>query len=193
MGLSTIFANLKQLPRTLTKFIWYTALIAFATLYLYNQAAPVPQQAKMRPVFCVYTYEVTAKKVPVCSTEELSDAELKVIQERLVTSLKLYRSFAKARLGNVTYNIPLRIYVMDVNLLNDRQIFGNQFKGRVVGRYTSQAGHVYVTTEIFQKMGETDLQHELAHYGNDNLGISQLPIDEHLATKFEDYYRHHVE
>ena len=193
MGLLIAFVSLRVLPKLILHSIWAMILVAGAAFYLFQPTAVVDtQHAKLREQFCVYVYRVTTDKIPVCSTEHLTKSQVRIIERRLAKSLALYPDFA-SKYGELKYRIPITIYVMDVETLNDQSIFGSKFKKRVVGRYSEGLGHVYVTTEMFDRVGYTDLQHELAHYGNDNLGLSgDDSLDEKLANKFERYYRRHV-
>lgn len=195
MGLLIAFLGLKTATKVMRS-VTTLLVLAFAYVYLtssFPQAIPT-ESAKVREEFCSYVYHVDANTIPVCSTEKLTKKQIRIIDSRLIRSLQLYKKFAATKGHTVNYRIPLTIYVMDVDTLNDERIFGSKFKGqRVVGRYTEGVGHVYVTFEMFESVGITDLQHELGHYGNDHLGLhSNNPKDEKSALEFERYYRRHV-
>jgi len=192
MGLLTAYVTLKILPK-LIRSLGLALLVAIAIFYIVQPQAIEAEQTIRKERFCAYVYKVTESEIPVCSTEKLSTLNVEAIEIRLSKSLELYPEFS-SEYGEVKYTIPLTIYVVDSGIINDQTIFGSKFKKRVVGRYSERLGYVYITPEAFTSVGYTDLQHELAHYGNDNLGLSNDDVlDEKLANKFEKYYRRHVD
>lgn len=186
MGLLTTFFKF-----IFKRVLWIFGVVALATISFssYNER-PDFDSAKIRANLCNYKYFVVNDRVLVCSLYKLSKHEVEIIDKRTLNSLKLYPDYIEEE--SFQYRIPLSIYVMSVEVLNDKSIFGNKFQKRVVGRYASKVGEVYISMEMFTEIGSTDLQHEIAHYGNDNAGIKDDKINEDLALDFEKYYRYHV-
>ena len=78
--------------------------------------------------------------------------------------------------------------------MQDATVFmgGNHGFEAIAGRYIPKKGWMFLTKRAFRKAGRTDLPHEIAHWINDNAGITNAKRDEALATRFEGYYTRHT-
>lgn len=201
MGLLTALLGLKlakALINGLIKLTFFILMVAFATFYIsdyiekrkLDSVVELPELLpEILPIFpkkdklCKNQYRIN--KVKVCSLKPLSGTELEVIGYRTNKTLRIYPQFINKE---IDYRFPLSIYVLDLKTLNDGNIFKNKPGKKIVGRYLKTTGEVFVSREMFLDVGKTDLQHELAHYINDNLGYKDEEIDEKLAYSFEKYY-----
>lgn len=201
MGLLTALLGLKiakMLINGIFKLSFFVFMVAFATFYISNYKEQRTQteivefdlerfleEKTKKDQFCNYKYRIS-NQTKVCSLKPLSKYKLEVINYRTIKTLNIYPKFAKKK---VKYKLPLSIYVIDIDSLNNSSLFKSRPNKRIVVRYLKGKGKVFVSPEMFLKIGETDLQHELAHYINDNIGYSNEELDENLAYAFEKYYK----
>lgn len=140
-----------------------------------------------RRILC--THEYNRNGIKLCAQEELPERKLSFIFRKAEESLKMCDSFA-AKHGYILekFSLPLVIFLLDVDQINDNSLFSYKFTYKVVGRYTNGFGYIYITPEMFTAEGITDLEHEIGHYCNDH-SAKPIPYDinEELATKFEKY------
>lgn len=148
---------------------------------------------RAKTTFCKHVY-VLQSGHNLCSTKELSAGEVSNVNQQFKTSFELLETFASQKgYGVPEYTIPLDIYVVPYAMMNKSKIFGDKFAGQdVLARYYEGKGYVFITHEEGLKPSSTDLPHELAHYANDNLGITNELLDERLAREFERFYRLHA-
>lgn len=142
---------------------------------------------EQQKVFCTNQYLATGAKV--CSSKAMSEGMVKTIASKVALSLSAYLEFASDMSLKIRkLDIPITVFVISIEDMNNQKIFIYNTGGRTVGRYTKDYGHIYVTPEMFTHAGRTDLEHEMAHYGNNHIlaGISKAQ-DEQIAYDFEAY------
>lgn len=141
------------------------------------------------------THEYIRNGITLCAQEELPERKKSFIFRKAEESLKMCDSFA-AKHGYALdrFNLPLVIFLLDLDQINDNRLFFHKFSFRVVGRYSNGFGYIYITPEMFTANGITDLEHEVAHYCNDHaVRLMPYDINEDLATRFEKYMIRHYQ
>lgn len=135
------------------------------------------------------THEYNRSGIKLCAQENVPENKQIFIFRKAEESLKMCDSFAaKHGYSLDKFYLPLVIFLLDLDQINDNTLFFHKFAFKVVGRYSNGYGYVYVTPEMFKAEGITDLEHEIAHYCNDH-AKKLMPYDdnEELAIKFEKY------
>jgi len=186
----TILLNSTQklVSQNLKMILMLTMLVG---TFLFGQQS-VYAKIDNKVTFCIFKYHLD-NGTPLCSTTKLNARHLNTLNEHMEKSLNLLGAFSISKgYDEPSYDIPLDIYVISHRMMNDTKLFGSKYrKHNVVGRYIEDKGFLFITYEAGLKRTSTDLPHELAHWANDNLGITEEFLDETLAREFEQYYVRH--
>lgn len=144
-------------------------------------------------VYCVHKYTVgdDITRIPVCSQYPLSPKQVQFLDDQFEYSCYLYRKFVKSKgfqIPNET-EFELDIYLTTYEHINDPVYFPrNDENKQIVGRYVNGVADLYLTDRIFERQGYTDFPHELAHWMNNVIGVTDKGKNEKLAQDFERYY-----
>lgn len=149
-----------------------------------------PADAKVR--FCKHVY-TTDSGIFVCSRRPLAKKHIRAINRKFDRSLELLPRFvSKWGYRKASLTKRLDIYVISKGLMNDSSLFGDKYKNEnVLARYIMGKGYLFLSYGALRP-NSTDLPHELAHWYNDNLGISSELKDERMAEAFEGFYKKHA-
>lgn len=126
--------------------------------------------------------------INICSERKLSDVEEVSVKQKYNKALSLFPSFIK-KYGYKWdgANIDLIIYIIPYNTLNDKKLFSNPPGQMLLGRYTDWTGKLYISYGAMLG-SNTDFVHELAHYFNNNIPVTDDEENEKIAQQFEQYY-----
>ena len=172
------------MPRRAVVFLFLSAAIG---VLLFSR----PSESRKKIKYCVYVYMIS-EDIPVCAQYPLTNKQLAEIEDQFGNAVWYYREFLKKRgIEDPEETIPLKIYFITWKLMQDATVFkgGNHGFKAIAGRYIPKHGWMFLTKRVFRKTGAVDLAHELAHWINDNAGITNAQRDEALALRFERYYR----
>lgn len=147
----------------------------------------VPSHATTNYDRCDVEYKIN-EIVTICSEKPLSSNQKDALKKKYVIASKLFPKFISKH--GYEWNgasISLTIYVLSKKTLNNRDLFSRPANQELLGRYKDWDGRLYTYYEalLFEN---TDFVHELAHYFNNNIPITDDEENENIATRFERYY-----
>lgn len=135
---------------------------------------------------CDFKYKI--EKINICSEKVLSENDLLKVERKYQKALSLFPDFIKTY--GYTWegaSISLTIYMLPYDRLNDQSLFTRPKNRLLQGRYRDWVGKLYIPYSAFTD-SNTDFIHELAHYFNNNIPVTDSEQNEEIASKFEQYY-----
>ena len=168
--------------------VWQTKLLKYIRVELLFVVLFFSSALRSETYYDRCDHRYATKDMVICSEVKLPPNKVKIVQDKYNNAHETYEKYIPLydyKLKSIT--IPLTVYIVHYETLNNKSIFTRSDGLLLQGRYKDWVGKLYTHYDaVFTN--STDFVHELAHYFNNNIPVLDATENEEIARRFEEYY-----